>query len=79
MRLAFFITPVIWIPDQLGERAYLALFNPFTYFLELIREPLLGRIPDAHTWALALAVTVVGCAATALVFSRFRSRVPYWL
>jgi len=79
MRVAFFVTPVIWMPDQLGTRAYLALYNPFTYFVELIRAPLLGQVPPALTWMLALAVTAVGCLVTWLFFVRFRSRVAYWL
>ncbi len=79
MRVAFFVTPIIWMPDQLGERGYLALFNPFTYFVELIRAPLLGQVPSALTWGLALAVTVSGWALAGLVFVRFRARVAYWL
>jgi len=79
MRVAFFLTPVIWMPDQLGTRAHLALYNPFTYFVELIRAPLLGQVPPALTWLLALAVTAVGWLVTWLVFVRFRSRVAYWL
>jgi ABC-type polysaccharide/polyol phosphate export permease len=79
MRVAFFVTPVIWMPDQLGTRAYLALYNPFTYFVELIRAPLLGQVPPALTWMLALAVTAVGCLVTWLFFVRFRRRVVYWL
>ena len=79
MRVAFFVTPIIWMPDQLGERGYLALFNPFTYFVELIRAPLIGQVPSALTWGLALAVTLGGWALTGLVFARFRARVPYWL
>ncbi len=79
MRVAFFVTPVIWMPDQLGTRAHLALYNPFTYFVELIRAPLLGQVPPALTWLLALAVTAVGWLVTWLFFVRFRSRVAYWL
>jgi ABC-type polysaccharide/polyol phosphate export permease len=79
MRVAFFVTPIIWMPDQLGERGYLALFNPFTYFVELIRAPLMGKVPSALTWELALAVTVSGWAIAGLVFARFRARVAYWL
>lgn len=79
MRLAFFVTPVIWMPDQLGARAHLALYNPFAYFVELMRAPLLGQAPSTLTWALALAVTVGGCLVTWLFFARFRSRVAYWL
>ena len=79
MRVAFFVTPVIWMPDQLGARAHLALYNPFTYFVELIRAPLLGQVPPVQTWLLALAVTAVGCVVTWLFFVRFRGRVAYWL
>jgi ABC-type polysaccharide/polyol phosphate export permease len=79
MRVAFFVTPVIWIPDQLGERAYLALFNPFTYFIELIRAPLMGQVPSILTWGLAVGVAVCGSVLAGLVFVRFRGRVAYWL
>ena len=79
MRVAFFVTPVIWMPDQLGARSHLALYNPFTYFVELIRAPLLGQVPPVLTWMLALAVTAVGCLVTWLFFVRFRRRVAYWL
>lgn len=79
MRIAFFLTPVIWMPEMLGPRAALALYNPFTYFVELVRAPLLGRAVPALTWLLVLAVTAAGWTAAAIVFTRYRGRVPYWL
>lgn len=79
LRVAFFVTPIIWLPEQLGTRAYLAQLNPFTYFIEILRAPLLGEVPDAMTWLLAFGVTVIGWSLTWLMFVRFRRRVPYWL
>jgi ABC-type polysaccharide/polyol phosphate export permease len=79
MRIAFFLTPIIWMPAQLGTRDYIAMFNPFTYFVELIRSPLLGVAPSLMTWGLALCVTIVGWAIAAVVFIRFRGRIAYWL
>ena len=79
MRIAFFLTPVIWIPEMLGPRAHLALYNPFTYFVELIRAPLLGQLVPPLTWMLVLAVTAAGWTAACIVFTRYRGRVPYWL
>ncbi len=79
LRIGFFVTPVMWMPGQLGDRAYLAYFNPFTYFVELVRAPLLGEVPPVETWALALAVTVIGWTLAAFFFTRFRGRVPYWV
>ena len=79
MRIAFFLTPVIWMPEMLGARAHLALYNPFAYFVELIRAPLLGQAVPALTWMLVLGVTASGWAAAWAVFARYRARVPYWL
>lgn len=79
LRIGFFMTPVIWMPSQLGERAYMAYFNPFAYFVELVRSPLLGEVPPWETWALALGVTVAGWTLALALFTRFRGRVPYWL
>lgn len=79
MRIAFFLTPVIWIPEMLGARAHLALYNPFAYFVELIRAPLLGQAVPPVTWMLVLGVTAAGWVAAGFVFARYRSRVPYWL
>ena len=49
LRLVFFITPIFWIPHQHVRGAYvdaLLYLNPFYYFIEVVREPLLyGTIP----------------------------------
>ena len=71
MRIAFFVTPVIWMPEMLGSRAHLALYNPFAYFVEILRAPLLGQAVPALTWLLVLAVTAAGWTATCIVFTRY--------
>ena len=79
MRVAFFATPVIWMPSQLGERAELAYYNPFAYFVELLRAPLLGTVPPLGTWAIAVAITAVGVGLAAAVFVVTRPKIAYWL
>jgi lipopolysaccharide transport system permease protein len=49
MRLAFFITPILWFPDGMleGARALLVHLNPFYFFIEMLRAPLAeGRLPS---------------------------------
>ena len=46
---------------------------------ELLREPLLGRVPDAHWWLLALGITLAGYAAGFTFYTRFRARITYYL
>jgi ABC-type polysaccharide/polyol phosphate export permease len=75
----FFTTPILWEPEQLGRYIWLAYINPVTYLLEIIRDPLLGRVPPASIWGLAILMCAVGWGITFLMLARFRKRVPYWL
>lgn len=75
----FWLTPLVYYPEQLGEARYLADFNPFTHLMALLRSPLLGETPSPTDWLVTLAVVILGWAGTFLFFARFRSRVVYWL
>ena len=45
VRILFFVTPVIWMPEFLPERIALLTWNPFFHFLEVVRAPLLDQLP----------------------------------
>jgi ABC-type polysaccharide/polyol phosphate export permease len=79
MRMMFLLTPVLWHPDRLPNRAALVDFNPFFYFLELIRTPLLGDVPPLSVWAVALGLTVIHALIAIPFFSRFHKRIAYWV
>jgi ABC-type polysaccharide/polyol phosphate export permease len=77
--LGFLITPVIWTPEVLGERAYIANLNPITHLLGLVRLPLLGTIPAMESWYVA-AIMFVGLAIIAFcVVRKYRHHIPFWL
>lgn len=78
VQVVFFITPIIWKPELLGDRQDLAHLNPFYAFVDLLRAPLLGVPPDGLSWLSALLITVVGWLVTMNMFIRFRARIPYW-
>jgi lipopolysaccharide transport system permease protein len=79
MTIAFFLTPVIWQPEQLGRHAWLLPFNPFYALLEIVRAPLLGHIPSAETWLAAALYSVALCGASWALFVRARGRVSFWI
>jgi ABC-2 type transport system permease protein/lipopolysaccharide transport system permease protein len=78
-QLLFFMTPIIWMPEALGENAWIMYLNPAYAFIELARGPLLGHVIPAQIWAMALGVTVVGFVVTFFMFARFRARIPFWV
>lgn len=79
MQIAFFLTPVIWQPQQLGAHQYWLPLNPFFALLEIVRAPLLGMTPTWQVWAAALIYSVALCALSWVLFVRARGRVAFWL
>ena len=80
LQVAFFLTPVIWLPSTLsGSWSLLLQLNPFASFLSLVRDPLLGQAPGLSAWLVCLAVTAAGWTIAFLMFARFRARITYWL
>ena len=79
LQVAFFLTPILWKPDLLGNRIYLANVNPLYHFIELVRGPLLGVAPPVWSWLVCLGVTVLTGACALWVFARGRPRIPFWM
>jgi lipopolysaccharide transport system permease protein len=78
-QIAFLVTPILWTPDMLGPRIYLAYGNPFFHLIEIVRRPLLGSLPSSETVWVALFITAFNLIVTLVIFSRYRARIAYWL
>jgi ABC-type polysaccharide/polyol phosphate export permease len=79
IQFSMFMTPIFWLPSgRLVNHAVLVL-NPFFHMIEAVRGPLLGQTPAALTFAILLAMGVVGWAATFSTFSLIRRRIVHYL
>jgi len=79
MQIAFFVTPVIWKPEQLGTDHALLSLNPFFDLLEIVRAPLLGTLPGADVWLGAGLSSLVLWALAWSLFTRARGRIAFWI
>jgi ABC-type polysaccharide/polyol phosphate export permease len=80
MRLLFFITPVIWYGElATGLRGAFVHLNPFYYFIEILRAPMLGLFPSIQIWVVAIAITAAGWMVTLPVYARWRRQIAYWV
>lgn len=79
LQVAFFLTPVMWQPVMLGKYMWTVELNPLYHFVEVIRGPLLGTPFKPLSWIAVAAMTIFGYAVMLAVYSRFRSRVAYWV
>ena len=74
MQIAFFMTPVIWKPEQLGPSGIRKLaLNPFFDLLEIVRGPILGSDYRRHHLGRGDRSTARSCARC-LGFLRARAR-----
>lgn len=79
MRVAFFLTPVLWMPDHLSKKFQILIaLNPLEQFLDLLRYPLLGKGYGIHQLELVLLVTVVGFFLYLLIYIPKEKRIVFW-
>lgn len=79
MQLAFFLSPVLWKPQLLGDLAVWLPLNPFYALMETVRGPLVQGGASVTVWAAALAYTTLACGAAFAFFVRFRGRIAFWV
>jgi lipopolysaccharide transport system permease protein len=79
MQIAFFLTPVIWQPHQLGPYQNLLPLNPFFALIEVVRAPLLGQDPGGIIWLSAVGYSLLLCGLTWMLFVRARGRIAFWI
>ena len=79
VRICFFVTPIIWMPELVPARALVLDVNPFFHLVEVVRAPLLGKVPGLESWIAVLIMTCAGWLVTFAFFRRYRRRIAYWV
>ncbi|MCR9271089.1 MAG: ABC transporter permease [Henriciella sp.] len=79
LMIGFFLTPVLWRPQELVKNEFVATYNPFTHLIAIVRQPLLGQTPDALAWTVSIYSTVIVLALALYSIARYRTKVPFWL
>lgn len=79
MRLMLFLSPVLWVPADLGRFAAFADYNPMTHYIALVRAPALDGGVTALNLAVVLGGGVLGSVIALLAFAAARRRLYFWL
>lgn len=80
LQVVFFITPIMWSPSALPEKfQFYLLLNPFSYFVSLIRNPLLGISFSVNDLVGTAFVTFLGFIAFHYVSNKYSQRVIFWV
>jgi lipopolysaccharide transport system permease protein len=78
MRLGMFVTPVFWTHiSGDGLRTILYHWNPFTYFLDIVRAPIIfGHIPT-HALLISGTIILATWATALLLLGRLRKQLVF--
>ncbi len=79
VQLAFFVSPILWKPELLGDAVVWMAFNPFYALLETVRGPLLEGGGPPLAWVAAIFYTTLHVVLAGFLFARFRSRIAFWV
>jgi lipopolysaccharide transport system permease protein len=74
------VTPIFWQANMIkGWRAAVYYVNPVYYFIEFVREPLLGQVPNPIVFGVMLAMVLIVWAVATYFFRRYEKYVVFWL
>jgi len=80
LQVLFFITPIMWQADRLSPKLQIiCLVNPLYAYIELLRAPLLGKVPNGRSYVVILCLSLLGFVFAGFGFSSYRKRIIYWL
>jgi ABC-type polysaccharide/polyol phosphate export permease len=81
LQVFFYLTPIMWMPSLLPQRAglYLLDINPIFHLLEIVRAPLLGQLPSMTNWMVSSGLALFGWGLALAIYGRYKRRIAYWL
>lgn len=80
LQIFIFISPIMYKPSSVPEKLALVIhLNPIVYFIDVVRSPLLGEAPALLSYAVLVAMAIVGSVTAFLLFQKTRARVAYWV
>ncbi|MGM3162369.1 ABC transporter permease [Dickeya undicola] len=78
--VSFYFTPIMWKTDQLNkEWLFWVNFNPLVHFFNIIREPMLGHLPEMKSVLVAFAITLALFSLSLVLLNKTRTKIAYWL
>ena len=79
MRVMLFLSPVLWMKEQVGDAIQILWWNPIYHFIEIIRFPILEGVVPLESWLFVGVCTVVGSTVALTVYSKNLKQIHHWI
>ena len=77
--LLFFLSPVLFKLKQAPELTWVMLLNPLTYLITIIRDPILGVLPEWYIYAGSIAIGAIAYALLRLLVNKKYNNFIFWV
>lgn len=77
--LLMFVSPVFYRPNYLPISQKIIWMNPLSYFIEIIRDPLMGVAPPMFVIQGNLLMLAVGWVGAVWLFNKKHDRIAFWI
>jgi len=78
VNILFLITPIFWVKGALTD-TWIFKLNPFTYFIDALRAPLIGGDEWGSACLMLVLFSIIGWTLTMFVFAYGQRRIIFWL
>jgi ABC-type polysaccharide/polyol phosphate export permease len=77
----FYVTPILYDFNMMKERGFNFVYeyNPFFYFIQILRDALMGQAPNSKLWLGALLILAVVLTFALWLFKRTRKHIAFKL
>lgn len=79
VQVLFFVSPIIWQPEQLRGGHEVLVYNPIAHLLATARDPLLNKGVPMESWIIATLTVLISVLIASGVYARYKKRVVYWV
>lgn len=81
LQALFYISPIIYQPAMLSEKGFgfVYEFNPFYYYIQIMRDALIGQMPQMKIWLIALGISLAVLAFAIYLSKRTRRNIVFRL
>lgn len=81
LTLSFYITPILWMPEQLASSPLepLVRLNPLFHWLQAIRDPIVGKPVPLDSLAIAATTALIGLGIAFFVMEKKSKRIAFWV
>jgi ABC-type polysaccharide/polyol phosphate export permease len=78
-QVLFFVTPITWFPRLIPINSWIMLVNPFVYYIDLTRSPLLGQLPTTQSWIASLISLLFFSFIATCMYKTKANRISLWV